>query len=369
MRFVFLLGLAALIVGCNDDSSGASNDAGDGTGDGGTTDTDTDTDTGSETEDEDCAGVTESAQNGLSPVDIIIAVDTSGSMSQEAVFVQESMNSFSEQITSSGINARIILISRGSLDSNGICVDPPLGGGDCPNDSNPPDFIHMPREVASSDGLLVLSSTYGTWKTHLRDNSVRHMVIVSDDNSEAMFWNANWFINTMAKKNPPFDDFYFHAIVSSLEADVACAQDPPHPCCQLSAGRGTVYEKLVTKTEGVLADLCEQDFQPVFDKLAEVMTDVPIACEWKLPPPPKDQVLDPTKVNVEFIDGEGEVHEIGYVESRDDCAGVEHGWYYDDENPPTKIYVCSQTCKWIQADLDAQVAIKFGCNRIEAPPV
>ncbi len=362
--------LSLLFFGCEADGR---DKAADEISDAGETDSDTDSDTGSDTgsepEDEDCAGISEKARNGLSPVDIIFAVDNSGSMTQEAAFVQENMNHFSQQIIASGVNAQIILISKGALDDNGICVEPPLGSGECPEDANPPTYYHLYREVGSSDSLLQLSASYIVWKNHLRINSVRHVVVVSDDNSDGIFGSAQWFINAMSNKSPPFDDFTFHAIVSSLEPDVACQQDPPHPCCELSASRGMVYEKLVEKTEGVLADLCEQDFQPVFDKLAEVMADVPIACEWELPPPPKGQDLDPEKVNVDFTDGNNNINEIGYVESAEDCPGVEHGWYYDEPQNPEKIYACPQTCKWIQADLNAAISIKFGCSRKAAAPV
>ncbi|HEX6244297.1 MAG TPA: hypothetical protein VFZ61_25445, partial [Polyangiales bacterium] len=45
-----------------------------------------------------CAAVSQTAQNRRQPADIIIGVDTSGSMGQEAMFVQQNMNAFSQQI-------------------------------------------------------------------------------------------------------------------------------------------------------------------------------------------------------------------------------------------------------------------------------
>jgi len=331
-------------------------------------DTDADTDTDSDTDsDDDCAGVGEHATNSLSPVDIIITVDNSGSMTDEIVFVQENLNSFSKQIADAGINSQILMISADSTDSNGICVDEPLGSGSCPDDSNEPEYNHLPWEVASSNSLIILSTMYNQWKSYLRDNSVRHIIVVTDDNSMP-FATANWFITAMEKKDPPFDRFTFHAIASSLNPDEACDQDPPHACCTLSASRGTVYEKLVDLTGGILGDLCEQDFQPVFDEVAKKVADVPIACEWVIPPPPNDQILDKEKVNVEFTDGEGETHEIYYVESKSDCEKTEeHAWYYDDPVHPEKIFACPDTCEWIQSDLNAQIEIMFGCKRKPAP--
>ncbi len=31
-----------------------------------------------------------------------------------------------------------------------------------------------------------------------------------------------------------------------------------------------------------------------------------------------------------------------------DCSTVAQGWYYDDNMDPTQLFVCQQTCDWIQ---------------------
>ena len=98
------------------------------------------------------------------------------------------------------------------------------------------------------------------------------------------------------------------------------------------------------------------------------MSDVEISCEWVIPDPPVGEELDPDAVNVDYIDGSDVVHPIGYVASATDCGSVTHGWYYDDPLDPTMIYVCPQTCDWIQADPDAQIVIKFGCETVPAVP-
>jgi hypothetical protein len=362
-RTVWVASLAlasSLAVACGSESRGGDDD-GEANSD---ADTDADGDADADTGTEECAAVEESAQNGLSPVDIVFAVDTSGSMTEEAGFVQDNLNMFSAQIFNSGINAHIVLISAGSDQSNGICVAPPLGSGDCPADSNPDaGYDHVAFTVESKDAFLKIKQSYGQWVGMLRPNSIRHVVVVSDDNS---MFQAQTFVDQMALLSPPFEGFTFHAIVSSMDPDAACALDPPHPCCTLAAEEGTIYEALVEATGGVLGDLCEQDFQPVFDQLAAEVADVPLACEWAIPDPPAGQIFDAGKVNVEFVDGDGEHHLIGHVGSFGDCADVTHGWYYDDNLDPATIYVCPQTCDWIRADLEASIAIQFGCTTQEA---
>ncbi len=348
------------------DGDGDSDADGDGDGD---SDGDSDGDADGDSDgDEACAEVSEAATAELAPADIVFVVDNSGSMDEERVMVKKNMNNFSSQIVAAGVDARVVLISAPLLEENpnGICIDAPLGSGQCPNDSNLPEYRHVPETIESTDALLQTTLTYPKWKASLRPNSVRHFVVVSDDNSFLM--NAAAFTNAMAAVNPPVDEFTFHAIVTPAGMLDSCVPPDLH-CCGLAANRGTVYEKLVQQTGGILGDLCKQEFKPIFDEVAQEIGKVAIACEWDIPAPPAGEELDPQKVNVDFIDSQDQTHQIGYVDSEDMCDSVEHAWYYDDPDDPTKIYVCSQTCDWIHDQMKAEIIIKFGCETQAAPVV
>ena len=84
-----------------------------------------------------CQAVSEEAKTSLQPADIIWAVDTSGSMIDEAAAVQNSINAFSQQIVASGIDVHVVMTRRlsdlrfGLSASPAICVAPPLGTGQC----------------------------------------------------------------------------------------------------------------------------------------------------------------------------------------------------------------------------------------------
>ena len=80
----------------------------------------------------DCASATVTATDTtvLVPADIIIAVDTSSSMTAEAAFVQEELNRFSQQIIDSGVDARVILLAAagaGEVADAGVPMGNPLG--------------------------------------------------------------------------------------------------------------------------------------------------------------------------------------------------------------------------------------------------
>ena len=189
--------------------------------------------------------------------------------------------------------------------------------------------------------------------------------MISDDNDEIA---AAAFNDTLLARDPSLAGYHFHSIYSFLSKEAACDLGTGEPCCTYAApsGEGTAYRELVTLTGGVGADLCLQDFDPVFDAIAgAVVASARLNCEWEIPPPPDGEELDPDLVNVDFFDGT-ETHAIGYVSSADRCSLVAQGWYYDDAVAPASILVCPQTCEWIQGRPGAQIVIKFGCETEEA---
>lgn len=325
-----------------------------------------DEDTGSPLDDDggECAEVSETADVGLQPADIIIAVDNSGSMQFEAAAVQQNMNAFSSQIFLANIDAHVVLISSYPGDSNaGICVPTPLGSGGCPlNDDNPPGFMHVNDGVGSNDALQKIINHWPDYVGMLRPTAARHVLVVTDDDSDM---DAGTFDAMFKGLDPANASYTFHAIAAPEDPVVACLLGTS--CCITAAAPGDEYETLVTATSGVLGNLCDQEFQPIFDELSTaVIQGATLACEFTIPPPPEGESFNPDQVNVEFDDGAGNILEIGRVDSAADCAAVMDGWYYDDPDDPMSILVCPQTCDTVQGFQGASVSIKFGCDTIPA---
>jgi hypothetical protein len=112
----------------------------------------------------------------------------------------------------------------------------------------------------------------------------------------------------------------------------------------------------------VLADLCEQNFLPVFQAISEeVIADAQLSCEFVIPPLPAGESYDPAKVIVRLTTEQGE-STIGRVETAADCANVAHGWYYDDPMSPSRIVMCPQTCADFQLYGLAEINIELGCE-------
>ena len=316
-----------------------------------------------------CIGYSQATENTYAPADIIVAVDNSGSMTEEAGFVRQHMgSSFSSVIVGAGIDAHVVFISADESETNGICIDAPLGSGSCPGDDNPPSFLHVKQEVGSRDALQQIIDHVPTYQHMLRPDAAKHVVVISDDDSMMpAFMFDSQFRAVIQAFDPGFVTYSFHAIYAFTgPGNHLCAGDP---CCGLGARAGAVYEELVKLTSGVEGNLCLQDFAPVFDAVSQqVVSSTPLACEWEVPDPPAGEELDPTLVNVEFR-GEGHPpQELGHVASEADCSSVQLGWYYDDPAEPSKVHVCPDACSVIQGIASAQIDMTLGCATRPAIP-
>lgn len=308
-----------------------------------------------------CSTLASEAQPALQAADIIFAIDTSGSMGEESYFVKSEMNAFSQQIVASGIDVRVIMLAEppppipciGPICPPGICIDPPLGSGACPNDSNPPSYFHVPNsEVSSTDGLNVFYDLYPAYSGELRLGATKSLVIVTDDNAtQAPMNDAATFIAAYTALDPTMlNNFVMHGIYCATGSG---------DC----ANAGTVWADVINQTGGIHGELANQDFQPIFDELAtEIIVGATVLdCQWTIPPPPDGESLDPAKVNVKFTSGSGGETPILKVPDASACDPVQGGWYYDDNANPTKIQLCPQSCDFVQTDPAGKIDLLFGC--------
>ena len=85
-----------------------------------------------------------------------------------------------------------------------------------------------------------------------------------------------------------------------------------------------------------------------------------VDCSFIVPSPASGETLDPRLVRVEFTGTDGNPVLIDKVAGPADCAAG--GWYYDDDNNPTTITLCPSTCGTVQGDVAAQMEIALGCE-------
>lgn len=227
------------------------------------------------------------------PVDIVWAVDTSGSMSAETAAVNANLNRFAQTIAASGLDYRVVMIARRGTGTRQVCVPPPLGAPGCGNTER---FLHVDRSVGSTDALSLLISTHPMWRSVLRPNSARFFVVVTDDESAMTAQNFDRQIRAFGG----FDDYVFNSIVGyETRTD-----------CPTMARRGSQYLTLTSLSLGDRARVCDSDWTSIFMTFARSIASR--VTSWELAETPR---LDTVQVYIITPDG---------VETR-----LLSGWSYD----------------------------------------
>jgi hypothetical protein len=92
-----------------------------------------------------------------------------------------------------------------------------------------------------------------------------------------------------------------------------------------------------------------------------------VSCNIPFPKSTNGQTEDPNKINVNYTPGGGGTTEtLGQVADASQCANG--GWYYDNPSAPTTITLCPSTCTAIQADKNAKIDVLIGCATQRTPP-
>jgi Mg-chelatase subunit ChlD len=92
-----------------------------------------------------------------------------------------------------------------------------------------------------------------------------------------------------------------------------------------------------------------------------------LSCDFPVPAPKPGEKLDPTRVNVTFTPGGGAGMTLGQVPGAASCA-TSDAWYYDDPANPSRIFLCPSACDMVRADTTAKLEILLGCKTEIVPP-
>lgn len=104
-------------------------------------------------------------------------------------------------------------------------------------------------------------------------------------------------------------------------------------------------------------DLTTQtNFSAALSMALEAITKRTLSCKYQVPAPPSGLTIDPTKVNVRYTRGTGEVVELIKDPSATECKS---GWQYADGG--ASIQLCEAACNEAKADPKARIEVLFGC--------
>ncbi len=282
-------------------------------------------------------------------VDIILAIDSSGSMKEEKKAVSSNLNAFAKDIIAKNVDHHVVLIGTG------MCVPPPLAKAGCKNSST---FRHVQVSVGSNDGLKKIIETYPQWQDFLRAGAQRHFIMVTDDNSKK---DANWFSQQIAALTKPGfpDGFTFHSIVGWAPQIV------PFIGCIGAAGHGTVYIALTNNTGGELASICATqlgvppDWSGLFKKIGQnVVSTVKVQCKYELPKEKDGKAVDPSTVTLSYAASDGSESTVQRVDGKGKGPRNTHGWYFDNAQTPKAAILCPASFKELEGK---KMAFHFGC--------
>lgn len=297
-----------------------------------------------------CGTVRAEAELQPTPVDIIIALDTSGSMAPNVCNVSKNLTTFAAAV---GENSHVVSIYEMGLlglVTQALCgSSDPLAMTELAQD--PDRYLHSAITVDSFNSLTQIAGHYDTYAKFLRPTAATHIIVVSDDESDPLFGGltaADFRMQMDEKLGRPF---FFHSIVADGTAT---------DC--LYSRVGTQYLMLSEQTMGQKLSICAQDWSALFAQLEEaIVSTATIPCDFEIPPPPQGEALDPNAVQVVFRPTGSAEQQFTRAESAGSCAD-ETAWHYDDASDPRRIELCPAACEAVKRS--GKVDIAFGCEPI-----
>jgi hypothetical protein len=198
-----------------------------------------------------------------SPVDIIFAVDTSGSMRAEKARVEQTMSAFIKhfQDNSKDIDYQLYL----------------MGAGFSFPDSSAANIQIISQYVGSRDALSKIQKFFEGEITNplpLRPESSKQLVVITDDNSSMSAAAFKTYVNGNALLASKTSLNGFVWIEGTSQETSTCTR----------AKNGSVYQELAADAElaGKISDLCAADWNKLFTDLAKEIITKEVTLSYEL---------------------------------------------------------------------------------------
>ncbi len=284
-------------------------------------------------------------ESGNGKVDVVLLIDSSGSMDTEIGLVNGNLVAFRDILTKSGLDWRLIVIGFGS----GLCKT------GCTAD---PKFQWVQKTIGSHDSLKVMVDNYSAYQGFMRADAIKNVIVVSDDESmvsAASFKSSVAGLGKFGAMEAAPLGFVFHSIVS---------YDPNNVSKNCSTGKavGNVYLSLTAETKGSKHPVCASDWKPVFESLANSVAKTTFTiCDYEVVVPtgatyvPSELVLSaaikgPPQSNVSLVQ----------ISGKAGCAAQPKGWYFSNPAAPNKVVLCEAQCQALTAA--DSMSLDYGCK-------
>jgi hypothetical protein len=341
---------------------------------------------------EECVTQTAEATLQFRPVDVILVVDTSGSMDPVSSGVEMTIGtSLAQKLAASGLDYRVIAVAGYGGDQF-LCLPAPLGNDACapPGPLAPvgPLLFQYSVGLGSGSFLAAILTTYTGeaavgnaalyddppvgWGAWLRPDALKVFVAVTDaeEMTNATAPGDQFDADLLALAPEQFGtidarNYVFHTVAgmtANVPPDVPWPPDAPivNGDCAGFSGKepGQPLQQVSVLTGGLRFPLCEyMKFDKLFDAVATgVEETLPVACDFAFPEPPEGETLDPDTLEVDYQAGDGAVHAFHQVPTAADCDA--QAFWVDD----VSIHLCPAACTAVQSDDAAALELRFGCD-------
>lgn len=326
-----------------------------------------------------CAGIEASADARLLPIDIVWAIDGSGSMISAFPAIQQALSKFSQDVKAAGLDAHIVLLT-----SQGLCVPAPLGSGSCGSglggglgggflppasapDSKAPAFLHLDVSFGANQGMGVILDNYAHYKQMLRPDARTHLVLTEDGvppmSAKAVVDHIEGRVS--ASSSPAWSPALKPG--SWVFSGVVCANGLGDGACNFAFLKPETTLSLISMSDGVSADLSlagQQGADPFASLLTElaarVIVGAELSCEYDIPATPAGESFDRERVNVLYGSESGAEKKL--IPRTESACGDTVAWTYDKDDAPTKILLCPKACELVRTGQDASLDVEFGCQ-------
>lgn len=272
--------------------------------------------------------------------DIIVVIDTTSSMKSEFGHTNAAIGALGKGLVAAGVDHRVVVIGQ-NKDCCKICIPAPLGNGNCGPGPN------LKRVNAYAEGgtqLSVIVSKWNDYKGFLRADATRHIIVISDDDSDK---DAKWFKDAIANLSAPgfAKGFVMHGVVATKAG--GCGDN-----------EAKAVPQLANETGGKLFPVCEKSdsaWQGWFSQLAKIIGKGGEACVYPLTAPLQGLKELAKSITVHAQVG-GSMVALSALGPDKACGNALE--YSVEGTPPQSLQLCPASCKLV---VGAPLKVTFPC--------
>ena len=301
----------------------------------------------------------------IKKVDVIIIVDNSGSMRSEmpAVF-RGIFNELIPAMDNVELDYNIVLLTE-SQELTSQCAE-------CAASLDKVNLINV--RVNSTDGLSIFTNQAEQVSPHLRQDSLKVFVKITDDNSTLSGFEfdqqlreaypGQFYDTNTGKRN-----YIFHSVIgvqvpNELNVGMPADQALVNERCSTAYNPGQVYQELSRSTNGLRFSVCSREirYDDIFTQIVNQTNNIGrIPCTILLPQPsnPKRRA-DPTRIGMQAKLANEQLPKALYeIDPTTQCDA--EAFYTIQIDRKTYIKLCPALCDDLNAASGSTLQIATGC--------